>query len=103
MRFTAPESVCALFHKPNKDYLEEDDRYTILMTPHGYTIMEWDTSHQNWASAELCATPEQMRDLLLDDLACYLEYKVTLCNRSLEDNERQMIQRQVAKMESLLQ
>ena len=30
------EKVLAAF----KDYLEEDDRYTILMTPRGYTIME---------------------------------------------------------------
>lgn len=88
------EKVLATF----KDYLEEDDRYTILMTPRGYTIMEWDISHQNWAGAEFCATPERMRDLLLEDLACYLEYKITLCDRSLEDSERQAIRRQVAEM-----
>lgn len=93
------EKVLATF----KDYLEEDDRYDILMTPRGYTIMEWDTSHQNWAGAEFCATPEQMRDLLLDDFACFLEYKITLCNRSLEDSERQMIQQQVAEMAESLQ
>ena len=93
------EKVLAAF----KDYLEEDDRYTIYMTPRGYTIMEWDASQQNWAGAEICATPERMRDLLLDDLACYLEYKVTLCNRPLEDTERQMIQQQVAEMESSFQ
>ncbi len=29
------ERVLAAF----KDYLEEDDRYTILMTPRGYTIL----------------------------------------------------------------
>ena len=86
-----------------KDYLEEDDRYTILMTPRGYTIMEWDTSQQNWAGAEFCATPERMRDLLLEDLACYLEYKITLCGRSLEDSKRQMIQQQVAEISEILQ
>ena len=86
-----------------KNYLEEDDRYTILMTPRGYTIMEWDTSNQNWAGAEFCATPERMRDLLLEDLACYLEYKITLCERSLEDSERQAIQQHVAEMADLLQ
>lgn len=53
------EKVLAAF----KDYLEKDDRYTILMTPRGYTIMEWDASQQNWAGAEICATPERMRDL----------------------------------------
>ena len=93
------EKVLAAF----KDYLEEDDRHTILITPRGYTIMEWDTSHQNWAGAEFCATPERMRDLLLDDLTCYLEYKITLCNRSLTDCERQKIQEQVAKMADSLQ
>ena len=54
------EKVLAAF----KDYLEEDDRYTILMTPRGYTIMEWDASQQNWAGAEICATPERMRYLV---------------------------------------
>ena len=39
-----------------KGYLEEDDRYTILMTPRGYTIMEWDTSQQNWAGAEMVSS-----------------------------------------------
>lgn len=76
-----------------------------LMTPRGYTIiiMEWDTFCQNWAGAEFCATPERMRDLLLDDFACYLEYKITLCSRPLEDSERQMIQQQVTKMADSLQ
>lgn len=93
------EKVLAAF----KNYLEEDDRYTILMTPRGYTIMEWDTSQQNWAGAEFCATPEQMRDLLLEDLAGYLEYKITLCDRALEDSERQAIQQQVTEISETLQ
>ena len=93
------EKVLAAF----KDYLEEDDRYTILMTPRGYTIMEWDASQQNWAGAEICATPEQMRDLLLEDLAGYLEYKITLCDKSLADSERQAIQQQVAEISEILQ
>nr|WP_325240076.1 hypothetical protein [uncultured Oscillibacter sp.] len=88
------EKVLAAF----KDYLKEDDRYTILMTPRGYTIMEWDTAQQNWAGAEFCATPEQMRGLLLEDLAGYLEYKITLCDRALTHGERQMIQQQAAKI-----
>ncbi len=46
------EKVLAAF----KDYLEEDDRYTILMTPRGYTIMEWDASQQNLAGAEMVSS-----------------------------------------------
>ena len=49
-----------------QDYLAEDTRYEIVMTSHGYTVLEWDSSANTWAGEELCATPEIMRDVLLD-------------------------------------
>lgn len=93
------EKVLAAF----KSYLEEDDCCTVLMTPRGYTILEWDDSCKNWAEAEFCATPEDMRDLLLTDLACHLKSKITLCERSLKDDERERIQQQVNEIADLLQ
>ena len=33
------EKVMAVF----KDYLAEDARYEIVMTSHGYTVLEWDS------------------------------------------------------------
>ena len=27
-----------------KDYLAEDTRYEIVMTSHGYTVLEWDST-----------------------------------------------------------
>lgn len=49
-----------------QDYLAEDTRYEIIMTSHGYTVLEWDSRANTWAGEELCATPEIMRDVLLD-------------------------------------
>ena len=45
-----------------KDYLTEDTRYEIVMTSHGYTVLEWDSSANIWAGEELRATPEIMQD-----------------------------------------
>ena len=48
-----------------KDYLDEDTRYEIVMTSHGYTVLEWDSRANTWAGEELCATPEIMRDVCI--------------------------------------
>ena len=93
------EQVLAAF----KDYLDEDTRYEILWTSHGYVILEWSSSNQDLESAIYCPTPEAMKEILLDDLAGFLEYKTTLGNRDLKDDERQMIQRQVEKMADAIQ
>ena len=44
-----------------------------------------------------------MKEILLDDLAGFLEYKTTLGNKNLKDDERQMIQTQVEKMADAIQ
>ncbi len=76
-----------------KDYLTGDTRYEIVMTSHGYTVPEWDSSANTWAGEEVCASPGIMRDALPDCFTGYLEYKkiensilsphccVTLCRR----------------------
>ena len=93
------EKVLAAF----KDYLEEDDCCTVLMTPRGYTILEWDDSCQNWTEAEFCATLEIMRDLLLTDFTCYLKNKITSCERPLKDDEQGEVQQRVNEIAALLQ
>jgi len=91
------EKVLSVF----KDYLSEDTRYEVLMTSRGYTVMEWDSSQRDWANAQICPTPESMKNILLEAQAGYLEYKTTLCERPLTDSERAMIQGQVEKMSAL--
>ena len=80
-----------------KDYLAEDTRYEIVMTSHGYTVLEWDSSANTWAGEELCATPEIMRDALLDCFTGYLEYKAITTNGEISEAEQVGItaQRQV--------
>ena len=80
-----------------KDYLTEDTRYEIVMTSHGYTVLEWDSSSNTWAGEELCATPEIMRDVLLECFTGYLEYKAITTNGEISEAEQVGItaQRQV--------
>ena len=79
-----------------KDYLTEDTRYEIVMTSRGYTVLEWDSRANTWAGEELCATPEIMRDVLLDCFAGYLEYQtITAIGEVTEiDQERITAKRQ---------
>lgn len=86
-----------------KDYLDEDERYEILMTSRGYAILEWSSSNQALESATFCPTPEVMKESLLNALEGYLEYKTTLCNRNLTDDERQTIEALVEKKDEFIQ
>ena len=86
-----------------KSYLDEDARYEILLTSHGYIILEWGSSNQSLESAVYCPTPEDMKETLLDALAGFLEYKTTLGNRDLKESERQAIEAKVEEMDEAIQ
>ena len=77
-----------------KDYLAEDTRYEIVMTSRGYTVLEWDSTANTWAGEELCATPEIMRDVLLDDFTGHLEYKAIIENSEITEAEQARITEQ---------
>ncbi len=83
-----------------KDYLAEDTRYEIVMTSRGYTILEWDSRANTWAGEELCATPEIMRDVLLDDFTGYLEYKAIVTDGNVSKIEQAEI---AARRQALLE
>ena len=83
-----------------KDYLSEDTRYEIVMTSRGYTVLEWDSSSNTWAGEELCATPEIMRDVLLDCFTGYLEYKAITTNGEISEAEQVWI---AAQRQTLLE
>ena len=84
------EKVMAVF----KDYLAEDMRYEIVMTSHGYTVLEWDSVANTWAGEELCTTPEIMRDVLLDNFTGYLEYKAIIESGEITETEQARITEQ---------
>ena len=60
----------------------------IVMTSHGYTVLEWDSKANTWAGEELCATPEIMRNILLDNFTGYLEYKAIITNGDMSKIEQ---------------
>ena len=74
-----------------KDNLTKDTRYEIVMTSHGYTVLEWDFRANTWAGEALCATPEIMRDVLLDCFTGYLEYKAITANGEITKAEQERI------------
>ena len=92
------EKVFSVF----ESFLTENGIYEITQTSHGHTILEWDSRSQEWISAKLCTTPEEMAETLLDNLTGYLEYKATLGRRDLtyEDMAQVSAQRQeyIAKL-----
>ena len=86
-----------------KSYLAEDTMYEVLLTSRGYTVMEWDDKAQDWDSAKICHTPEDLKNYLLDAYSGYLAYKITLGRRSVTDDERQKIKAQADTMDRLIQ
>ena len=49
------------------------------------------TRANTWAGEELCATPEIMRDVLLDCFTGYLEYKAITANGEITVAEQERI------------
>lgn len=93
------ETVLSAF----KDYLAEDTRYEVIMASRGYVILEWNSNDRELESAVACPTPEVMKEELLSDLRGYLQYKTTLCNRYLTDDEWEQIEAQVDEMSASIQ
>ena len=70
-----------------KDYLADDDMYEIVITSHGYTVMEWDGRLGDWTDSKLCKTPQDMADILLSGYEGYLEYQATHGHRELTEGD----------------
>ena len=56
-----------------EDILQQDPLYEVVSTSHGYTLLAWDAHRNQWYSAELLETPEDMLDALLGVHSSYLE------------------------------
>ena len=59
-------------------YLDDDPLYEVVQTSHGYTLMAWEPHRNDWYSAEIQKTPEDLRNALLGTYANFLEDKITL-------------------------
>ena len=54
-------------------YLDDDPLYEVVQTSHGYTLMAWEPHRNDWYSAEIQKTPEDLRNALLCTYANFLE------------------------------
>lgn len=77
-----------------RDYLNTEDMYEIVMTSHGYTVLEWDSRLGDWTGAKRCTTPQDMADILLYGYTGKLEYQATLARRELTEDDLAQVEAQ---------
>ena len=81
-----------------RQYLDDDPLYEVVQTSHGYTLMAWEPHRNDWYSAEIQKTPEDLRNALLDTYANFLEDKITGNDRDLTVTETGEIQQRCREL-----
>lgn len=76
-----------------KGYLAEDTNCEVILTKHGYTVMQWDENSKSWYGVEYCETPEDLRDELLSSYRMNEAEKITKTRRELTEEETSKIQK----------
>lgn len=76
-----------------EDYLAEDTNCEVVLTKHGYTVMQWDENSKSWYGVEYCETPEGLRDELLSSYRMNEAEKITKTRRELTEEETSKIQK----------
>ena len=79
-------------------YLDDDPLYEVVQTSHGYTLMAWEPHRNDWYSAEIQKTPEDLRNALLGTYANFLEDKITGNDRDLTVTETGEIQQRCREL-----
>lgn len=82
-----------------EDLLRQDPLYEVVSTSHGYTLLAWDEHRNQWYSAELLETPEDMLDALLGNYSSNLELQFTGGERDdLTEQEKKVIEDQCKQL-----
>ena len=76
-------------------YLDDDPLYAVVQTSHGYTLMAWEPHRNDWYSADIQKTPDDLRNALLGTYANFLEDKITGSDRDLTVTETEKSSRGV--------
>ena len=74
-----------------EDILREDPLYEVVSTSHGYTLLGWNSYGEEWYSAEVLQTPDDMLDAFLRVYSNYWEYQFTKGARELTAYEEKEI------------
>lgn len=75
-----------------KEYLTEDTNCEVVLTKHGYTVMQWDEKSKDWFGLEYCATPEDLQEELLSSYRMNEAEKITKARRELTEEETALIE-----------
>ena len=81
-----------------QSYLDDDPLYEVVQTSHGYTLMAWEPHRNDWYSAQIQKTPEDLRNALLGTYANFLEDKITGNDRELTVTETGEIQQRCREL-----
>ena len=81
-----------------QSYLDDDPLYEVVQTSHGYTLMAWEPHRNDWYSAQIQKTPEDLRNALLGTYANFLEDKITGNDRDLTATETEEIQQRCREL-----
>lgn len=82
-----------------KEYLAGDSNCEVVLTTHGYTVMQWDENSKSWYGIEYCETPQDLQEELLSSYRMNEAEKITKAKRELTEEEAALI---VAKMKKLI-
>ena len=78
--------------------LKAEDKYDVIFIVLRYTLMAWEPHRNDWYSAEIQKTPEDLRNALLGTYANFLEDKITGNDRDLTVTETGEIQQRCREL-----
>lgn len=74
-----------------KDYLAEDTDCEVILTKHGYSVMQWDKKLKDWYGVEYCETLEDLREELLSSFRMSEAEKITKAKRELTEEDNNIL------------
>lgn len=72
--------------------LAEDTNCEVILTKHGYTVMQWGENSKSWYGVEYCARPEDLQEELLSSYRMNEAEKTTKAKRELTEEETALIE-----------
>ncbi len=81
-----------------KEYLAEDTNCEVVLTKHGYTVMQWDEKSKDWFGLEYCATPEDLQVELLSSYRMNEAEKITKARRELTEEETILLEAKIKNL-----
>lgn len=73
----------------------------VLITRHGYVVMEWDEEEREWFNVTHCDTPEALREAILSAYEGHLRLMLVPDFHEPAEEEMRMIQKRSADLRLL--